>query len=541
MVWTIILNVIVDVWIVSNLIYFRANGVFLSFSAIQMASNLQGFEGSIWAYWNWKSTIFIVLTIIYSILIIPIEVKSRLIKPFVFALVLAILLEGISVMCRYHIATVELAQEGREEENVNIVKNLGIPIVSLVSEVNSHQAWMGDWEVVLDNRYVYEHSIISLFPAIGVVKLSGMNIARKRNVEVNKNVVLVETISYNELSEFLGKGSNGDKKPRLSLIFLLVESLESWVIDVTDDKGQLIAPNLNRLVNNKANLYCSKVISQVKEGVSGDGQMICNTGLLPISKGSASILYGDNIFPNWAHFFEESLIIDIGGNIWNQEAVNVSYNYSGRVNPSNEEGVCEDKELLDALTNELNRLDTITFCAQVITVSTHTPFLSHQCKDLYFRTDIPKTLKNYLHCVHYTDSCIGSVISAIEELNMSNCALVITGDHTIYKQSLLREMRVYAEQHNWDIKSGKNYVPLIIYTPQQKEKMRIDDECYQMDIYPTILHLIGCEDYYWKGFGVNLLDSAARHHRPCTEEEAYQLSDKLIRSNWFKTNNKEVR
>ena len=83
------------------------------------------------------------------------------------------------------------------------------------------------------------------------------------------------------------------------------------------------------------------------------------------------------------------------------------------------------------------------------------------------------------------------------------------------------------------ISSKENYCPLIIYSPQIEGNVQIDELCYQMDIFPTILHLIGCEDYYWKGFGVNLLDSVARRNRPITEKEAYELSDKLIRSNYF--------
>ena len=58
---------------------------------------------------------------------------------------------------------------------------------------------------------------------------------------------------------------------------------------------------------------------------------------------------------------------------------------------------------------------------------------------------------------------------------------------------------------------------------------------YAMEpIYPTLLHLTNNDHYYWKGFGVNLLDSVNRNNRPITEEEAYMLSDKLIRANFFK-------
>ena len=79
------------------------------------------------------------------------------------------------------------------------------------------------------------------------------------------------------------------------------------------------------------------------------------------------------------------------------------------------------------------------------------------------------------------------------------------------------------------------YCPLIVYSPKINGNINITDIAYQMDIYPTILHLIGCEDYYWKGFGVNLLDSVARKNRPITEDEAFELSDKIIRADYFRT------
>ena len=115
---------------------------------------------------------------------------------------------------------------------------------------------------------------------------------------------------------------------------------------------------------------------------------------------------------------------------------------------------------------------------------------------------------------------------------LMNSTIVITGDHTIFKESTLKEYH----SHNMDIKlPHESFCPLIIYSPGIESNIHVTDTCYQMDIYTTIMHLIGCEEYYWKGFGVNLTDSAARHNRPISEQEAFVLSDKLIRSNYFKT------
>ena len=47
------------------------------------------------------------------------------------------------------------------------------------------------------------------------------------------------------------------------------------------------------------------------------------------------------------------------------------------------------------------------------------------------------------------------------------------------------------------------------------------------------MHCIGIDDYYLKGFGVCVLDSAALMNRSISENEAYLLSDKMIRDNYF--------
>ena len=121
----------------------------------------------------------------------------------------------------------------------------------------------------------------------------------------------------------------------------------------------------------------------------------------------------------------------------------------------------------------------------------------------------------------------------------ANTTVVITGDHTVFKSTMLREFQSFAEKYNYPIPKDESYCPLIIYSPAIKERVEINDLCYQMDIFPTILHCIGADDYYWKGFGVNLLDSVARNNRKITEEEAYSLSDKMIRSDWFRHNGKK--
>ncbi len=96
----------------------------------------------------------------------------------------------------------------------------------------------------------------------------------------------------------------------------------------------------------------------------------------------------------------------------------------------------------------------------------------------------------------------------------------------------MTSLRNFAKENELEF-DGQNYVPLIIYSPDFKESTFIDEVTYQMDIFPTILPLINGEDYFFKGFGVNLLDSAARHSRYYSENTAYTISEKIIRNDYI--------
>ena len=73
-----------------------------------------------------------------------------------------------------------------------------------------------------------------------------------------------------------------------------------------------------------------------------------------------------------------------------------------------------------------------------------------------------------------------------------------------------------------------------MYSPDIEGNIVIEEEAYQMDIYPTILNAIGCENYYWGGFGVNLLEEDVIKERKISAEEALELSDKIHQANYFK-------
>ena len=506
--WTVVVSIILDIWIIANFIYFRANNLFITLDSVMMANNMDGFWSSLILYMNWKALLFPLFTLFYALLIylIPLNIHRHFVSYLITTLLTFFLWVGASICwCITYTPNYKYF----------------IPFISL--EDTKRQ-----WDGV--SSYVQEHSVASYF-IYGII--DGCNLQYYRLT--HKKVEFTQ-----KESDFLNRHKNSKQSesiftPNSNLIIILVESFESWGLEYPQ-----ITPCMNSIINDTPTLYADKITSQVKHGVSGDGQMTINTGLLPISSGAACMVYGNNIYPNFAHFYPHSHIFNPANGVWNQIAVTKTYGYEGLTEPH--KGIYnwwQDAQMFQIVSDSLfndNQTDTLPRLSFIITYSTHSPFdrIQRDYPELNLPEDTPETLKRYLTCLHYTDSCIGAFMDKFMQSDLANnTSVVITGDHTIFKEAMLGEFVPFAKKHNLSIQNGKNYCPLIIYSPSITEPIRIEDICYQMDIYPTILSLIGAEDYYWKGLGVNLLDSAARQNRPISEEEAYILSDKLIRSNWF--------
>ena len=162
----------------------------------------------------------------------------------------------------------------------------------------------------------------------------------------------------------------------------------------------------------------------------------------------------------------------------------------------------------------------------------HSPFnLQNNNYDFSLPDGTPQLLEDYLDCVHYTDSCLGIFLQECESKQLDNMHLVVTSDHTVFKDDLLETFQYLNENLRWEIPRRFSYCPLIIRSPEINTNRRVDNLVYQMDIYPTIQSLIGDTTYVWKGLGENLLESTYTNNRKVDESYLYSLSNRIIQNN----------
>ena len=520
--WTIPVLLLLDVWIIANILYFRANNILLTYNAIMMAKNVGGVGGSVLMFVNWKSAIFLILTVVYAVVAMWIAPVNRT-KPGKHSLIsnIAVLLAVCFGSLIGSYANFLLRLRTSEKLTQAQMTNMFVDAFELSASDPI--------------QYVQQHSVFAYLPMAflqGAVANSAVQ-AEEPPVLNTEEKTAMEVLDTQEAAAPL---------PKHNLILICVESLESWPLEITDQSGVYVTPNLYALSRSTSGFYAPFMKSQVRHGVSSDGHMILNTGLLPLQNGAACRLLPENTYPNYAHLFKSSVLVNaVAPDFWNNATAARNYGYRKMVKPDFDQDKVEvfekvmdlswsDAEMFRHAAYEWKEMEKPR-CLMTLTLSSHSPFsLVPENKDLLFPATLPKAMRAYFSCLHYTDSCIGAFLSELEQAGeLDNTVVVITGDHTVFKSMLWWEFQRYMERHEMPQMPAKNYVPLIILAPQM-ERQELNEECWQADIYPTIMSLIGCKSYHWKGVGINLLE---KEPRLLEEQQAYMLSDKLLRSNYF--------
>ena len=468
---SILLMLLVDIWLFANTLYHAANLVFIDWQTITLLSELRGFEDSILVFLSWRHFMFFLLTAIMSLVLLltrsrrPVAWRSFL-HTAAFALVA--LLIGWSVLFFATDKTEDFAFRGEE-----------------------------------DHAVIY-HSPVGHLLAV----------AKNAFIEGALNLRAAMPLSAEEqqLLETIYTAPAAPQPPTGHCVYILVESLESWALAATDVHGNLVCPHLNHYIRSHNVLFSDGIISQQRYGRSGDGQLITQTGLLPLQHGVACMLYGDNVYPNLAHFYPYSVLINPYSGVWNQEVTTYSYGFHRlRQQMMMQRG--NDSIVFVQTREELEQAVSPTYVL-AITLNTHAPFYDVP-PTLTLSPDLYTPVENrYLQCVHALDRHVGTFLAwADTAAIMHDATIVITADH-----------------NHFPPQNGKGLCPLIISSPYITSSTYIPS-AYQMDIFSTVLPLINQENYAWKGFGINLLhNNSSRRISPAA---ASALSDKLIRANGF--------
>lgn len=333
---------------------------------------------------------------------------------------------------------------------------------------------------------------------------------------------------------------------RKNLILIVVESLQSWPVRLQIN-GVEVTPHLNALINEPHALYFDKVLPQVKGGRSSDAQLLLNTGLLPIANGAVACLYADNEYPSLAKALREkgytaiNLVCEDRA-VWNQGKMSEKYGFNHFVDRM-EHGnpLVRADENLFKYGLQILKSQAMPFYAQLVT------FSGHDAVDIDFESKLrqedfkSEVVKKNLIVTQYVDHCIGTFIDSLKQCGLyEKSIVVITGDHDFVTYNLYEGRRT--------CQLSDRYVPwIVLNAPLKTDCTKV---LGQMDIYPSLLDMMGVEDYYFRGLG----ESVFRPRRDCAvyhtgahvgncrcdlvinrKRNLWKLSDIMLRMDYFGT------
>jgi lipoteichoic acid synthase len=344
-----------------------------------------------------------------------------------------------------------------------------------------------------------------------------------------------------------------------NLILLQVESLETFLLNQKIE-GQEITPSLNKILKNS--IYFSQIHEQVSGGNSSDADLIANTSTHPVRDGSTFFRFPDNKYNSLPALMKKlgyytSAFHPDGGGYWNWMPALQSMDFDKCTDTT---GFTVDETIGLGLSDSsyLRQLKDILakqpqpFYSFAVTLTSHMPFMMpEETKELKLSDNIGKTvLGDYFQSINYTDKHIGKFIEGLNELGiLDNTVIVIYGDHTGVHKYYKDKLETIQPREQWWYEDSMR-IPLIIYSKDLDQK-ELETYGGHVDILPTISYLMGIDDgnYINTALGRNLLNTnknftilsngkyIGEYQSEIEKEkavEALEISDKLLRSNYFK-------
>lgn len=316
-----------------------------------------------------------------------------------------------------------------------------------------------------------------------------------------------------------------------NVIYIHLESFQQFLIDYklnVNDKEYEVTPFLNSLYHSNETFAFSNVFNQVKAGKTSDAETMIETGLFGLNQGSFMVNYGGTNTQQAAPFIlskngynSSAVFHGNAGSFWNRNTVYKQWGYNyffdasyfTKQNSSNSfQYGLNDKYMLRDSIKYLERLQQ-PFYTKFITVSNHYPYTtSLSGDDLGFplaKTQ-DETINGYFATANYLDSSIKAFFDYLKESGLyKNSIIVLYGDHYGISNSRNPSLAPLLDKNSETWSSYDNAmlqrVPYMVVIPGMDKGRIIDTYGGEIDMLPTLEHLLGIDSQKFLQVGQDML------------------------------------
>lgn len=292
-----------------------------------------------------------------------------------------------------------------------------------------------------------------------------------------------------------------------NIIAISLESLQSFVIN-EEMNGHVVTPFLNELTRDPDTFYFSNFYHQTGLGKTSDSEFLLENSLYPRNGAAVFFTHSGNTYNSLSKKLGENgyftnVMHANNKSFWNRDimydALSIDKLYDVESYEIGEgEAVnwgMKDIPFVQQSTELMLDMPQ-PFYSRLIMLTNHYPFDLDE-EDMYIPPydSNSKTLNKYFQAVRYMDEAIKVLFEDLKEKGLyDNSIIVMYGDHYGISENHNKAMGMYLDKEITSFDNVKlQRVPLFVHIPGYGEGKEIETVSGQLDLRPTILHLMGIE------------------------------------------------
>jgi lipoteichoic acid synthase len=316
------------------------------------------------------------------------------------------------------------------------------------------------------------------------------------------------------------------KAKGMNVIFVSMESFQNFMIDLKMPNGQLVTPFLDSLAHDGNTFYFDHFYHQTGQGKTSDAEFLMENSLYPLNQGSAFISKAQNTYQATpailkGYGYNSAVFHGNYKTFWNRNVMYKALGYDQffdasyyNLTPPNIKNFgMKDKPFFAESMPMLENLKQ-PFYTKFITLSNHFPFEIDPGD-----TNFPKdntgdwAVDQYMQSAHYMDEALQQFFDSLKKDGLYDKSVIILyGDHYGLSSNNYPAMAkvLGVKQITPVMDSNLQEVPLFIHVPGVKGGVQ-HQVGGEVDVRPTLLHLLGIDTKDYIEFGSDLLSSQHRN------------------------------
>ncbi|OIK08293.1 glycerol phosphate lipoteichoic acid synthase [Bacillus sp. MUM 116] len=336
------------------------------------------------------------------------------------------------------------------------------------------------------------------------------------------------------------------KAKGMNVIYVSLESFQNFMIDYKMPNGQEVTPFLNSLAHDGKTFYFDNFYHQTGQGKTSDAEFLMENSLYPMSQGAVFVNKAQNTYQaspailkgygynsavfhgNYKTFWNRNVMYKALGydQFFDAEYYDMSVENTKNYGMKDKPFFKESMPMLESLKQP--------FYTKFISLSNHFPFEMDPQDTNFPAGDTGDTVVNqYFQSAHYMDQALEQFFNDLKKDGLyDKTVIVLYGDHYGISENHNSAMAkvLGVDKITPALNAKLQEVPLFIHVPGVKGGVQ-HQYGGEVDVRPTLLHLLGIDTKDYMEFGSDLLSKDHRNwalfrNGDFVSQNVTQVSDK---------------